>query len=80
MLPAMRLPSAPNRARDLDAMGILAQSIVDLLQPLLWCIGCKDPQLFDEQNIVLGHHVGGRLPIDEPEQHQGAQERTRWRQ
>ena len=65
------------QARDLDATGILAQSIVDLRQPLLWCIGCEDPQLFGQQGIVLGHHVGGRLPIDEAEQYQGAQpERT----
>ncbi len=62
------------QARDLDAIGILAQSIFDLCQPLLRCVGCEDAQLLGEQNIDLGRHVGGRLPIDEAEQQQGAQD------
>ena len=62
------------QARDLDATGILAQSIVDLRQPLLRRIGCENARLLGEQNIVLGQQVGGRLPIDEAEQYQGVQD------
>ena len=61
------------QARDPDAMGILTQSILDRCQPPLRCIGCDDAQLLSEQSIDPGRHVGGRLPIDETEQHQGAQ-------
>ena len=38
---------------DLGALRILAQSIVDFLQPLLRRIVCEDAQLLGEQNIVL---------------------------
>jgi len=57
-----------------DVLRILEQSIFDFLQQPLRRIRCKDLQLFDEQSIVLVHHIDGGLPIHEPKQRQGAQE------
>ena len=54
------------QTRNSDAAGILTQ-------PVLRRTCCYDGELFGEQSVDPGSHVGGCLQIDETEQNQGAQ-------
>ena len=64
------------QTRELDATGILAQSIVDFGKPPIRCVGDKGAQLSAEQPVDLGSHVDGRLPIHKAEQQQDAQDES----